>query len=183
MSSITDIQPGSLLISEPFSTDPYFRRSVVLIVEHNETGDVGFILNKCLTLRLCDLVEGIPENQYTLCLGGPVQPSMLHYIHPFHGLPGAMKITDKLYWGGEFGILKELLMSGDIEPPHVKFFLGYSGWSIGQLYDEMRAGDWEAANMPDIDPVINNGELWYDLVRRSSKIKEWELVPENPEDN
>jgi len=177
------VSAGTILLSEPFSTDPYFKRSVVHIVEHNDMVDIGFIINKCLTIKLTDLIEGIPDNDYTLCLGGPVQPSMLHYIHPFEGLPGSIRVKENVYWGGDFGVLKELLISGDIDGSKIKFFLGYSGWSVGQLEQELKAGDWGIADNGSFDTVCNNGNLWYDIIRHDHKLKEWELIPENPEDN
>lgn len=177
------VKAGSLLISEPFSRDPYFRRSVVLIVEHDDKGDVGFILNKCITLKLYDLVEGIPEKDYTLCLGGPVHPATLHYIHAYPELRNSVRIADGLYWGGDFDALRKAIFEGNIYTPKVKFFLGYSGWSRGQLCDEVGAGGWGIADVEGIDIFSGTCDLWSDAVELNEEYNPWLLVPENPSDN
>ncbi|MCD7963844.1 MAG: YqgE/AlgH family protein [Rikenellaceae bacterium] len=116
------VSAGTILLSEPFGTDPYFKRSVVHIVEHNDMVDIGFIINKCLTIKLTDLIEGIPDNDYTLCLGGPVQPSMLHYIHPFEGLPGSIRVKENVYWGATSGFLRNSLSQGISMAVRLNFF-------------------------------------------------------------
>lgn len=177
------IRAGSLLLSEPFSDDPYFKRSVILIVEHEEHGDVGFILNKCLGICLCDLVDNFPDDDYTLCLGGPVNPSTLHYLHPYEDLPGNVRIADGLYWGGDFEILRDRLFTGEMIPAHMKFFLGYSGWERGQLMEEMQSGLWGVVPGTEKNILRATGDLWYDIAGASDRYRKWTLVPEDPEDN
>ena len=72
---------GSLLISEPFLLDSYFKRAVVLIGEHDQHGTIGFILNKPTDVNINDAVEDFPSFQVPLYFGGPVETDTLFYIH------------------------------------------------------------------------------------------------------
>ncbi len=182
---ISLLKNGCLLVSEPYGDDPYFRRAVVLITEYREDGAVGFILNKCLAMNLSDLVENFPETEYSLCLGGPVSPSTLHYVHTLGDvlLPGAVHITRDLYWGGEFSNLKQLISAGLVPQESIKFFLGYSGWSRGQLQDEIARGGWGVVPYDGRELFSPCRTLWYEVVEASGDYSPWALVPEDPEDN
>jgi putative transcriptional regulator len=72
---------GSILISDPFSDDVYFGRSVVLICEHNEEGTFGFVLNNYIDVDLHQLDESFPDIQAKISFGGPVSKENLYYIH------------------------------------------------------------------------------------------------------
>ena len=61
MTTYKNAKPGKLIIAEPFMLDPYFKRSVVLLSDHNEEGSLGFILNKKLDARLNDVLPDFPE--------------------------------------------------------------------------------------------------------------------------
>ena len=85
---------GSLLISEPFLLDSYFKRTVVLLSEHDSKGTLGFILNKPTDVKLNDAVEDFPEFDAPLYFGGPVETDTLFYIHTVGLLlEGAKEIT------------------------------------------------------------------------------------------
>ena len=72
---------GSLLISEPLQADSFFKRSVVLVSEHDLKGTLGFILNKLTDVKLNDAVEDFPAFDAPLYFGGPVDTDTLFYIH------------------------------------------------------------------------------------------------------
>ncbi len=139
-----DLNPekGRLLISEPFLPDPNFERTVVLLCEHNEDGSFGFILNKPSAVNLDDIIENINDFQETVHIGGPVQQDTLHFIHKADYLEGGVDLGNGLFWGGDYGQLLELIDSKMIKPIDFKFFVGYSGWSEGQLDEELEANSW-----------------------------------------
>ena len=142
------IQTGKLLVAEPFMLDPNFKRAVVLLTEHREDGSVGFILNKMLDMRLNDVLLDFPEFPAPLFLGGPVQTDSLHYLHNVGDLlEGSTRISSGVYWGGDFQNLRFLVESRLIEPKHIHFFIGYSGWSTEQLRAEAEEGSWIVAEM------------------------------------
>ena len=143
--------PGSVLISEPFMPDNNFKRSVVLLCEHQEDGSVGFILNRPLGIRINEAIESFPEFDAELYLGGPVQTDTLHYIHRIPELiEGSVEVMDGLYWGGNFENIKILIENGQLDADQIRFFLGYSGWGEGQLLEEMKERSWIVSQT---DPV------------------------------
>lgn len=139
---------GHLLLSEPFMADPNFKRTVVLVCEHvEESGTIGFILNRSMEVKVCDALMDFDVVTNELFYGGPVAQDTLHYLHRFGAqIEDSLRISDDIYWGGNFEQIGELLRDGTLNPNHIKFFLGYSGWSAGQLWDEMQEKSWIVAN-------------------------------------
>ncbi len=143
-----EVSSGKVLLAEPFMLDPNFKRSAVLLCEHSEEGSVGFIMNKPLNMRIDELIDGFPEFDSEVFFGGPVQTDTIHYIHNAGGLvEESVKVTDGVFWGGDFEKLKFLISSNLILPQNIRFFVGYSGWTEGQLDDEMVYGSWVLADM------------------------------------
>jgi len=81
MKKLSEPVQGSLLISEPFLVDSYFKRSVVLLSEHDDKGTLGFILNKPTDVTLNEAVDDFPDFKVPLYFGGPVETDTLFYIH------------------------------------------------------------------------------------------------------
>lgn len=142
------VKAGKLLLSEPFMFDENFRRTVVLVCEHTqENGTVGLILNKPINLRLNDVVEGFPPFKGKIFLGGPVGTDTMQFVHGLGDrIENSLKLADGLYWGGNYDQLKEMMANGEITTEHVRFFLGYSGWSSGQLDEELKDNSWIIAD-------------------------------------
>ena len=143
---------GRLLVSEPFLPDPNFERTVVLLCEHNTEGSFGFILNKPSLVLVSEVMEELSTVDSRLFIGGPVQHDSFHYIHKNETLTDAVKIRDGIYWGGNFEQLKLLVETGQAHPEDYKYFVGYSGWSPGQLEEELEAGSWIVVE--DISPSL-----------------------------
>ncbi len=157
-----DIENGKILLAEPFMADPNFKRAAVLLCEHGEEGSVGFIMNKPLNMRIDELIEDFPEFESEVLFGGPVQTDTIHYIHnKGELLEGSIKVVDGVFWGGDFEKLKFLIASHLIQPENIRFFVGYAGWSEGQLKDEMVYGSWVTAEM-DANYLfkITPSDLW-----------------------
>ena len=105
LSELNKLEPkkGRLLISDPFLPDPYFKRSVVLLVEHNEDGSLGFILNKPLEISLSDTELKVNGANHSMFFGGPVQSTDLFYVHSKGiQIDGSTEVKDGLFWGGDF---------------------------------------------------------------------------------
>jgi len=178
-----DIEPskGRLLISAPFLND-IFKRSVILLTEHNDEGSVGFILNKTTDFKLHEIINDFPIFDAPVYLGGPVQQNSLNFIHKASELlEGGFEITDGIYWGGNFEALKLLIESNSLNPDDFKFFLGYAGWSPGQLNDEIKTDTWylndsTAENIFSKEPK----NLWSKVLRTMGK--DYSLIATFPED-
>lgn len=142
------VKSGQILLSEPFMIDPYFRRAVVLLCEHHEQGSLGFILNKSIDIQVNDLISDFPAFEAEVFYGGPVQTDTLHYIHNVGDLlDDSLQVSKGVWWGGDFDKLKALITTDLIKPENIRFFVGYSGWSSGQLGEEMETGSWMTAPM------------------------------------
>jgi len=173
-------QKGKILISQPLMSDGCFRRSVVLLTEYSTKGAVGFILNKWLQIALDDVMEDSPSDSQ-LSLGGPVAANTLHYLHTFNGIPDAIEVVNGIYWGGNFEAIRKYLSLSVMKPENIRFFLGYSGWTDGQLDDELKSDSWLVGD-PRPSQIINpSRDLWQDSVNSmGDEYKQWTNLPENP---
>ncbi len=176
------VEPGVILISEPFSRDAYFSKSVILITESNDKGTVGFIINKPVKVPLGDLVKDFPDFQANISIGGPVETNSVHFIHSLgKQINDTKHIKDNLFWGGDFGKLKQLASLGLIDQHKVKFFVGYAGWKPGQLKEEIENNFWKIASLKNDEIISNDPRMWYNAVSKLGEaFKPWLNVPENP---
>lgn len=168
----TDLAPG-LLLAMPHLLDPNFHRAVVLMVEHNDEGSFGVIVNQPSVLTVSELLtslelawEGDPEA--VVWRGGPVMPTHGWVLHePVDALPMAPVADDEapgtgaLEGAGTIPVGAHLaLSSGSLSvlrtvaqgpPARVRVLLGYAGWGPGQLTREMAHGSWLHA---DLSPAL-----------------------------
>jgi putative transcriptional regulator len=174
---------GRILISEPFLSDHYFRRSIVYLTEHNEQGSLGFVLNKPIQMKVSEIVNDFPDADFSISVGGPVSTNTVHYIHTLgERVPESVPVTDGIYWGGDFNVLKDLVSSGRVAPQELRFFLGYAGWSADQLDKELKENAWLVGKIPPgvVMKAVEN-EFWSSLLRRyKNKYKAWANFPDDP---
>jgi putative transcriptional regulator len=162
---------GCILLSEPFLEDPNFKRTVILLGEHNEEGSFGFVLNNYVDLTLDRIMPDLPAFNNLISIGGPVRKRNLYYIHTLGDrLSESMKITEGIYMGGNFEELKKLAAAGLIGDDEIRFFVGYSGWSAGQLQEELEGKSWFVTQAQD-DLLMNThiDDLWGKLVQTLGK--------------
>lgn len=179
-------QKGSLLISEPTLKDSYFNRSVVLLVEHNNDGTVGFILNKQIEIDLNGLVKDFDQIETSVFFGGPVNKDNLFFVHSFgKAIEGALPITKNLFWGGDFTMLKDILRKDHSSIQKVRFFIGYSGWDPGQLEMELEQNSWVVKSTVEDDILFRApNNLWKETLRNmGSDLALLSFFPENPQLN
>jgi putative transcriptional regulator len=170
-----DTLAGSLLLAHPAMKDPNFRRSVVLMSSHNAEGAMGVVLNRPLGKRLGELSGDFalgPLASVPLFNGGPVQNEQL--------LLAAWQTRDdgfRLHFGVEPEKAVSLL---EEEDTHVRGFLGYSGWSAGQLEKEMKMRTWVVVDVPeDLLTQSQDESLWRTVLGREGA--EWRLLAEEPD--
>jgi putative transcriptional regulator len=177
---------GKILISEPFLPDTFFNRSIVYLTDHSSQGSVGFILNKKLDLQVSAAIEGFESWDENLSLGGPVAPDTLHYLHNLGDLiPKSVLVEGNIFWGGDIDSIRELIKTGKINKSQIRFFLGYSGWSAGQLERELKENSWVIAKV-NSNIVLNNSgdDIWKKVLRGfKNKYKMWADFPDSPEMN
>jgi putative transcriptional regulator len=179
-------EKGRILISEPFLPDTFFNRSVVYLTDHNPKGSVGFILNKKLEIKLSDAVTGFEGWDEYLNMGGPVSPDTLHYLHDLgHIVPGSIKVEGNIYWGGDIDSIRNLIRTGSVKPGQIRFFLGYSGWTAGQLERELKENSWVTAKVnPEAIMQSRETDSWKRVLRSlKNKYRVWADFPESPDMN
>lgn len=179
-------EKGKILISEPFLPDTFFNRSIVYLTDHTPKGSVGFILNKKIDLKVSSAITGFEGWDENLNMGGPVAPDTLHYLHNLGDLiPKSVHVEDNIFWGGDIESIRELVKTGQIKKTQIRFFLGYSGWSAGQLATELKENSWVIAKVKS-DIIMNNrgDDTWKRVLRSlKNKYKLWADFPDSPEMN
>lgn len=137
------LYPGNMLIAEPFLKDPNFSRTVVILCEYLPEGSVGFVLSRTLESTLAELLPDLTKLPIPVHYGGPVQQDTLHFLHRKPELiKGGMPLNQDVHWGGDFSEAIDLLHKGLLNESDIRFFLGYSGWSAGQLDKELGEHTW-----------------------------------------
>ncbi|MCS6818997.1 MAG: YqgE/AlgH family protein [Chitinophagales bacterium] len=178
-----EVAPGKLLLSEPFMMDENFSRTVVLICEHdNENGTLGLILNRPLKVRLNELVSSLPAFEGNVFLGGPVATDTMQFLHKLgEKIEGSVKITDGIYWGGNFEQIKILIQNRNIHPGQIAFYVGYSGWGPGQLQRELEENSWIISDAR-AEYVFNySDQIWKNILKSMGGIYQAiASYPQNP---
>lgn len=137
---------GTLLIANPFLKDPNFSRTVIFLCENAKEGSFGFVLNKQFSRTLDQLIPDLAMPAFPVYAGGPVQLDSLNFLHQYPDLiSGGIEVFDGVYWGGNFESLQIHLKNGSISKNKIRFFIGYSGWTEGQLDIEMKEDSWITA--------------------------------------
>ena len=176
-------QKGRILIAEPYLNDVYFKRSIILLTEHNNEGSIGFVLNKPVNMQIQEVVKDFPPFDCHISIGGPVNTNSIHFIHTLgEMIPNSIPVQNNLFWGGDFDTLKKLIASGLVTKNQVRFFLGYSGWVPEQLEEELNQNSWLVSSInPDIVMTHQTSEIWKNILSDlGSKYKMWINSPENP---
>jgi putative transcriptional regulator len=176
-------EKGRILISEPFLSDNYFRRSIVYLTEHNQEGSFGFVLNKPLEIGINEIIDDFPESGFTISIGGPVANNTVHFLHTLGDqIPASVAIAEGIYWGGDFGIIREKIAMKVVNPFEIRFFLGYAGWSAKQLESELKENAWLVGHIsPGMVMQGVGSEFWNNtLARFNNKYRAWANFPEDP---
>jgi putative transcriptional regulator len=163
-----DPEKGRLLISEPYLGDPNFERTIILLCEHNDEGSFGFVLNKPSESTIGEVMEDLTKIKSPVFVGGPVQQDTLHYVHRLSDLEDAIPVADGIFWGGSFEQLISWIDMGKVTASDIRFFLGYSGWSGGQLGEEMKAKSWIVSNQVSEQVLFEtpSEDMWKEVLRQ-----------------
>lgn len=180
------VRQGSLLVAEPFLRESYFLHSVVTMVNYpGPEGPMGLVLNNQTNLTLSDVLDEVgPETEVPLYCGGPLSDDRLFFIHTLGEsiIPEAYEYAPGLFIGGDFDSIIEYVNNGYPVDGVVRFFLGYSGWGLEQLENELANDVWAVANGPGMSPAeilsLDGDSLWHRVVRAlGSHYRNWQLHP------
>jgi putative transcriptional regulator len=159
---------GQLLVASPTLVDPNFFHTVVLIVQHNDEGALGLVLNRPLRTTVKEMWEQVAEEdadvEGVLHQGGPCEGPLM----VIHGddVYGEIEVTKDLHFCTSRDRVEKLMADGGTR---MKFFVGYAGWTAGQLEAEMEEPSW--LTIPATAKAVFEGDehLWTDLVRAISR--------------
>jgi putative transcriptional regulator len=176
---------GQLLVATPESESPLFSHSVILMIEHDEEGAIGVILNQPISATVTDLAGKIFVDDFEwdkpISLGGPVAGSLM-VLHTGERLAD-QEIIPGVYITAD-GAKVQALIEQRPEPSIV--IANFSGWSPGQLEDEIEANSWLIVPAT-FDHVfwMNEKELWkvvvnQERVRSLTELVGLRIVPFDP---
>ena len=187
--NLLDNQPqpsrGSMLVAKPTVEDFCFKRSVTLIVDHdNEEGSMGFMINKPTRFTINEVAPELECNvPLPLYLGGPVGTNMLFFLHSIgSSIPESLQVAPGLFYGGDFDMIKMYLESCEHPEDKVKFMVGYSGWAKGQLDEEVSRHDWALLKENAAQLVFNTPDehIWQEAVNLfGQQYRMWQNWPDD----
>jgi putative transcriptional regulator len=166
--------PGSLfLVAKGQLVDPNFSQSVVLLTQFGRMGSLGVIVNRPTGLTLARAFPDIKRNTQPddkLFFGGPVQRDAILFVFRSPDPPEeASEVMDGIYISSDRAVLLDLL-GRDKPVEGMRVFMGYAGWSPGQLENEIRRGDWDVMQADAKSIFAKKPEsLWPELSRRASE--------------
>jgi putative transcriptional regulator len=164
---------GSLLIAMPQLQDPNFKRTVLLMVHHDESSSFGLVLNRPADLPVAELFSGLEFSWHggskdTVSWGGPVELNSGWMLFGQADVAGeadddVTEVVPGVLFAGSLEVFREV---AEAPPDHVRFFLGYSGWGPGQLEFEIAQGAWLSAPVtPEAVFVTPAEKMWDHVVR------------------
>ncbi|MCX0270469.1 YqgE/AlgH family protein [Nocardia zapadnayensis] len=166
------MRAGTLLVSSTDLAEPTFRRTVVYIIEHNDAGTLGVVLNRPSDTPVHDVLPQWAElsaRPHTLFVGGPVKRDAalclgtLRVGASIDEVPGLRRVDGRV-----------VLVDLDAEPDRigplvegVRIFAGYAGWTFGQLDSELANDDWIVVSALPGDPIAGRRtDMWAQVLRR-----------------
>lgn len=160
--------PGTVLVASRQLGDASFMRTVVYLVEHDDGGSLGFIVNRPLEVVLGDLWQDCPGELSGISIaaeGGPVDRHKGLLLHGCPEVSGAQPMSPGVAVGGDLDELVKRFAGGP-GPLGPRLFLGHSGWSAGQLTAEIAQGAWvvRPASADVLLTVRPPASLWQQLL-------------------
>jgi putative transcriptional regulator len=166
------VRAGTLLLANTDLLEPTFRRSVIYIVEHNDGGTLGVVLNRSSETAVYNVLPQwakLTAKPKTMFIGGPVKRdaalclATLRVGSDPEGVPGLRHVAGRI-------VMVDLDAEPDLISPlveGVRIFAGYSGWTIGQLEGEIERDDWIVLSALPSDVLAGaKADLWGQVLRR-----------------
>jgi putative transcriptional regulator len=172
---VPDSLRGHLLIAAPSLFD-YFRRTVVLVLEHTPDGAMGVVLGReteTLVTEAVPALAGFADDEDVVYLGGPVSPESVVALGDFeHPEEAGTQVV------GSLGTLDPDGSNDSLR--RLRVFAGYAGWAPGQLDAELDSDAW-IVQPADADDPFRPGDIWSEaLGRKGGRYKLMATMPADP---
>jgi putative transcriptional regulator len=171
--SAEELGVGKLLVSSKGLPDPNFDKTVVLLIQYDDHGSLGLMINRRTDVTLSKLLEGVDTAKHAsdaVFEGGPVEMQTVFALLKAQKKPDdATSILSDVYLVNTKPPLQKALSDGS-GSGDVRVYVGYCGWGPGQLENEMRLGGWwifRGAAGTVFDP--NPTSLWSRLILRTEQ--------------
>jgi putative transcriptional regulator len=166
-----DLGPGKLLVASRELADPNFAETVILLVHYDTEGVLGLMLNRRTDLpisRVFAQLKTAKDFSDPVYLGGPVgAPTVFALLRSTDTLEDAEQVFGGVYWISTKTALEKTISSRP-DPGVFHVYLGYAGWTTGQLRNEVRLGGWfifQADNETVFNP--NPDSLWRQMIKKT----------------
>ena len=166
------VRAGTLLLANTDLLEPTFRRSVIYIVEHNDGGTLGVVLNRSSETAVYNVLPQwakLAAKPKTMFIGGPVKRDAALCLGTLrvgvdpNGVPGLRHVAGRV-------AMVDLDVEPDVVAPlleGVRIYAGYSGWTTGQLEGEIERDDWIVLSALPADVLAQpRVDLWGRVLRR-----------------
>ena len=178
-------EPGDILVASPSITDPSWRRALILLLDQDDSGAVGVMINRKAELD-GDILPLWVSEANEIMIGGPVSPEGLIGICPSNSELAASALTP------DFGLMDLDQVESTIESLGAlqvsypwRLYVGYAGWGEGQLATEIERGDWFVVAGQQADVLmVEPDQAWSSVLHRQKpNVQAWATLPDKPEMN
>ncbi|WP_404985090.1 YqgE/AlgH family protein [Chryseobacterium sp. M5] len=172
---------GKILISTPDISGDIFSRSVVLIIDHSESGAFGLILNK-KNSKMSNRFKNFFDFEIEVYDGGPVENDKVFFIIKGKKVTeNFTEINDEYYLTEDIELIINAVLQNEISIQDVKIFSGYSGWSSSQLENEVLKKVWTVVDVYNLDYTLpNDHTLWKSIMQNlGGEYLLWANAPED----
>jgi putative transcriptional regulator len=161
-----------LLVASQQMSDPGFRKTVLLVTKHGNTGPIGVIINRPKEIRLDKIFPSFPAaKNFQLFFGGPAYPKQISYlVRGGEVVDGSLMVSKGIYLAYDLPSLGEML-DGKRHYKDLRVMHGLASWASGQLEYEIKLGDWYV--LPFDETVIFErpiADIWQELFNRANSI-------------
>lgn len=172
---------GKILISTPDISGDIFSRSVVLIIDHSESGAFGLILNK-KNSKMSNRFKNFFDFEIEVYDGGPVENDKVFFIIKGKKVTeNFTEINHEYYLTEDIETIINAVLQNEISIQDVKIFSGYSGWSASQLENEVLQKVWTVVDVYNLDYTLpNDHTLWKSIMQNlGGEYLLWANAPED----
>ncbi|MFN8126441.1 MAG: YqgE/AlgH family protein [Candidatus Nanopelagicales bacterium] len=172
-----DPRPGDLLVAAPAMGDPRFRRTVVYVLQHDDDGSAGVVINRRFEGELRGLE--LPDwalDAAVVHAGGPVSDDSLLGLAAVEATPAPLRRSV----GPGISVV-DLDRLSEVPPfGPLQLFVGYAGWGAGQLAGELAQGDWLVVAGDPVDVLlVDPDDVWRHVLRRQpGAARLWATLPD-----
>jgi putative transcriptional regulator len=177
MSERSSARAGMLLVATPQLLDPNFADTVVLLLDVDEQGALGVVLNRPTPVAVSEVLAGwgdVVAEPEVLFQGGPVSTEgalAVGWLRDLDDVPvGFREVVDGL---GVVDLDTPVeLVDGSLSG--MRIFAGYAGWGAEQLDGEIEEGSWYVVPALALDVFRDDPTgLWRDVMRRQPGELAW----------